>query len=78
MSQASGNQGVKMIVVSSGQLAQTTSKPITISMPGSQKTVTLSSAGGHQGGQIVKTSSGQILQLPTPSVQLLGAHAARG
>ena len=61
MSQAAGNSGVKMIVVSSGQLAQTqSSKPITISMPGGQKTVTLS-AGGGKGGQIVQTSSGQIL-----------------
>merc|ERR1712223_946923 len=57
--------GVKMVVVSSGQLAQTTSKPITISMPGSgtQKTVTLA-ASGKAGGQIVQTSSGQIIQLP--------------
>ena len=57
--------GVKMVVVSSGQLAQTTSKPITISMPGSgtQKTVTLA-ASGNAGGQIVQTSSGQIIQLP--------------
>ena len=55
--------GVKMIVVSSSQLAQTTSKPITISMPSSQKTVTLS-ASGKGGGQIVQTASGQILQLP--------------
>ena len=62
MSQAAGNSGVKMIVVSSGQLAQTTSKPITISMPGGQKTVNLSA--GAKGGQIVQTSSGQILQLP--------------
>lgn len=57
-----GGAGVKMIVVSSSQLAQTTSKPITISMPGTQKTVTLSASG--KGGQIVQTSSGQILQLP--------------
>ena len=70
LSQLSGgtlgsNPGVKMVVVSSGQLAQTTSKPITISMPGSQKTVTLSASGGQKaGGQIVQTSSGQIIQLP--------------
>ena len=51
-----------MIVVSSGQLAQTTSKPMTISMPGGQKTVTLSASG--KGGQIIQTSGGQILQLP--------------
>ena len=64
MSQAaSGNAaGVKMIVVSSGQLAQTTSKPMTIQMAGGQKTVTLSASG--KGGQIVQTSGGQILQLP--------------
>merc|ERR1719245_1386710 len=61
LSQLSGgtlgsNPGVKMVVVSSGQLAQTTSKPITISMPGSQKTVTLSASGGQKaGGQIVQT-----------------------
>merc|ERR1719189_3327318 len=67
LSQLSGGTpgGVKMVVVSSGQLAQTTSKPITISMPGSQKTVTLSASGGQKaGGQIVQTSSGQIIQLP--------------
>ena len=42
--QATGQQGVKMIMVSSGQVAPTTSKPITISMPASgtaAKTVTL-------------------------------------
>lgn len=61
MSQA----GLKMVVVSSSQLAQTTSKPITISMPGSQKTVTLSASG--QGGKMVQTTSGQILQLPAGS-----------
>ena len=48
LSQLSGGGpgGVKMVVVSSGQLAQAqNTKPITISMPGSmggQKTVTLS------------------------------------
>ena len=62
MSQA-GNPGVKMIVVSSGQLAQTTSKPMTIQMAGGQKTVTLSASG--KGGQIVQTSGGQIIQLPS-------------
>ena len=72
MSQAAGNSGVKMIVVSSGQLAQTqSSKPITISMPGGQKTVTLS-AGGGKGGQIVQTSSGQILQLPAGGLMSAG------
>ena len=72
MSQAAGNSGVKMIVVSSGQLAQTqSSKPITISMPGGQKTVTLS-AGGGKGGQIVQTSSGQILQLPAGGLMSTG------
>lgn len=52
-----------MIVVSSGQLAQTTSKPMTIQMAGGQKTVTLSASG--KGGQIVQTSGGQIIQLPS-------------
>jgi hypothetical protein len=61
MSQA-GPGGVKMIVVSSSQLASTQSKPITISMPGTHKTVTLSASG--KGGQIVQTSTGQYLQLP--------------
>lgn len=70
LSQLSGGGpgGVKMVVVSSGQLAQAqNTKPITISMPGtgSQKTVTLSASGGNKaGGQIVQTSSGQIIQLP--------------
>ena len=72
MSQAAGNSGVKMIVVSSGQLAQTTSKPITISMPGGQKTVTLAAGGGAKGGQIVQTSSGQILQLPAGGIMAGG------
>ena len=37
----------------------------TISMPGSQKTVTLSPSGGNKGGgQIDQTSSSQIIQLP--------------
>ena len=72
MSQAAGNSGVKMIVVSSGQLAQTTSKPITISMPGGQKTVTLAAGGGPKGGQIVQTSSGQILQLPAGGIMAGG------
>ncbi len=65
----SGGQGVKMIVVSSGQLAQTTSRPITISMPGSaNKTVTLSASGKAGGGQFIQTSSGQILQLPAGGI----------
>ena len=60
LSQLSGGTpgGVKMVVVSSGQLAQTSSaKPFSISMPGSQKTVTLSASGGNKGKYILKTES---------------------
>ncbi len=58
-----------MIVVSSGQLEQTTSKPITIAVPGGgTKTVTLapgakvaSTVGGQQ---LIATSSGQYIAVP--------------
>ncbi|XP_040580206.1 host cell factor 1 isoform X2 [Lepeophtheirus salmonis] len=71
VSGSSGQGPVKMIVVSSGQLSQTTSKPITIAVSGHGgamgKTVTL--AGKHgtvttAGSQILSTSSGQILAVP--------------
>ena len=69
----SGQGGVKMIVVSSGQLSQTTNRPIAISMPGGSmpKTVTLAhgsrmAVGGGQQQYI--TSTGQILSLPTSNI----------
>ena len=59
---------MKMIVVSSGQLSQNTSKPITITVPGGAaggtKTVTLAGKHGGAAGtttQLLQTSSGQIL-----------------
>ena len=70
---AGGQGAVKMIVVSSGQLAQTTSRPIAISVPGGTmpKTVTLApgskmAIGGGQ--QIYSTGTGQILTLPSSSM----------
>ena len=68
--------GVKMIVVSSGQLAQTTggNKPITIAVPGhggQAKTVALA---GKPGGptQLINTSTGQILALPAGNILSTG------
>ena len=58
LSQLSGGGpgGVKMVVVSSGQLAQAqNTKPITISMPGSQKTVTLSGQKTFQSFELEST-----------------------
>ena len=69
--------GVKMIVVSSGQLAQTTggNKPITIAVPGhaggQAKTVTLAGKPGQQ-TQLLNTSTGQILALPAGNILSTG------
>eukprot|EP00096_Caligus_rogercresseyi_P012382 TRINITY_DN5163_c0_g1_i1.p1 TRINITY_DN5163_c0_g1~~TRINITY_DN5163_c0_g1_i1.p1 ORF type:complete len:1406 (-),score=452.83 TRINITY_DN5163_c0_g1_i1:478-4695(-) len=75
VSGSSGQGPVKMIVVSSGQLSQTTSKPITIAVPGQGmggKTVTLAGKQGTvttaAGSQILSTSSGQILAVPAQSM----------
>ncbi len=77
-----------MIVVSSGQLAQTTSKPITIAVPGQggaavAKTMTLAagakvaatSTGGGQ--QLITSSSGQILAVQ-PAQNIASATQVAG
>ncbi len=72
-----------MIVVSSGQLAQsTTSKPFTIAVPGqaggAAKTVTLAAAGGTKvapgGQQLITSSSGQILAVQPAQGIVSGAQ----
>ena len=80
---SSGQGGVKMIVVSSGQLSQTTNRPIAISMPGGSmpKTVTLAhgsrmAVGGGQQQYI--TSTGQILSLPTSNIITSGQLTGQG
>ena len=78
--QTGSGQGVKMIVVSSGQLSQTTNRPIAISMPGGSMPKTVTLAHGSKmaisgGQQIYNTSTGQILTLPASNI--LGGQAGK-
>merc|ERR1740137_36796 len=57
-SQAGGQQGVKMIVVSSGQLTGTSSKPVMMSLSGQGGVKTVSMRGGPGGNQILALPSG--------------------
>lgn len=77
-----GTQGVKMIVVSSGQLAQTTNKPFTITVPGQGgKAMTLTSAGLKSSTttttQLMTSSSGQILAVPAQNIISTGASGTQ-
>ncbi|XP_059090898.1 host cell factor-like [Tigriopus californicus] len=78
-----GTQGVKMIVVSSGQLAQTTNKPFTITVPGQggSKAMTLTSAGLKSSTttttQLMTSSSGQILAVPAQNIISTGASGTQ-
>jgi hypothetical protein len=76
----SGQGAVKMIVVSSGQLAQTTNRPIAISVPGGTMPKTVTLAPGNKmaiggGQQIYSTATGQILTLPASN--LLAGQAGK-
>ncbi len=82
----SAGGGVKMIVVSSGQLAQTSNKPITLAMAGGGsggvKTVTLAGKPGMVAStagttQLLNTSTGQILALPAQSIAAAGGTQVR-
>merc|ERR1719228_2544096 len=57
-SQAGAQQGGKMIVVSSGQLAGTSSKPVMMSLSGQGGVKTVSVRGGPGGNQILALPSG--------------------
>ena len=76
---AGGQGAVKMIVVSSGQLAQTTSRPIAISVPGGTMPKTVTLAPGSKmaigGQQLYSTGTGQILTLP--SSNLIGGQGGK-
>jgi len=60
-----GGQGVKMIVVSSGQLAGTSSKPVMMSLSGQGGVKTVSVRGGPGGNQILSLPSGMAGQTQT-------------
>merc|ERR1719312_1095380 len=76
-----GQQGVKMIVVSSGQLAGTSSKPVMMSLSGQGGVKTVSVRGGPGGNQILSLPSGmagqtQTMMIGGKPVQVLTSGAA--